>query len=301
MTGNPELTALFDQAMATFAPWTAPAVAAAIDFSAFGRVVDVGGGNKGAAIGILKACPGLAGVVFDQPHAAAQAREQVAPPRSWRAAVKLSPAAFSTRCRVGRTPTLVCHVLVDWDDERAAAIPSELLCRNAPAGQVLILEEVYPAQPSNCPTSAETSRPSICSCWSAQGDASAAGEVSGLARGVRVPDVQSGADGRGTVGDPGREPRLSEFPKALLYLGLVHGGWRNGVRRSRPRLAEPHDLGTGLLAARLPLQLADGLVARVLDGRRNRLRLLQPGAADNDREAPSRFGGQHAEDRPGQL
>src|SRR5262249_59363647 len=45
MATSPELTALFDQAMATFAPWTATAVAAAFDFSGFGTVADIGGGN----------------------------------------------------------------------------------------------------------------------------------------------------------------------------------------------------------------------------------------------------------------
>src|SRR5262249_53149273 len=145
MAPSPELTALFDQAMATFAPWTASAVATAIDFSAFGRVVDVGGGNGALLIGILKACPGLAGVVFDQPHAAARAREQVA------------AAGLAGRCEVvagsffdevprGADAYLLSHVLVDWDDERAAAILRNCRAAVARHGQVLILEDVYPAR-----------------------------------------------------------------------------------------------------------------------------------------------------------
>src|SRR5262249_6875318 len=78
MAQSPELTALFDQAMATFAPWTAAAVTAAVDFSKFGKIADIGGGNGSLLIGILKACPELVGVVFDQPHAAARAQERVA-------------------------------------------------------------------------------------------------------------------------------------------------------------------------------------------------------------------------------
>jgi hypothetical protein len=145
MAGSPELTALFDQAMATFAPWTAAAVAAAIDFSAFGKVVDVGGGNGALLIAILKACPALTGVVFDQPHAAARAREQVA------------AAGLSGRCEViagsffdgvppGADAYLISNVLVDWDDERAAAILRNCRAAMPPHGQVLILEEVYPAR-----------------------------------------------------------------------------------------------------------------------------------------------------------
>jgi hypothetical protein len=142
MAGSPELTALFDQAMATFKPWTAAAVATAIDFSAFGKVVDVGGGNGALLIGILKAYPSLAGVVFDQPHAAARAREQI------------TAAGLAGRCEVvagsfeevprGADAYLICNVLVDWDDERAAVIIRNCRAAMPPHGQVLIVEEVYP-------------------------------------------------------------------------------------------------------------------------------------------------------------
>jgi hypothetical protein len=43
MAGDPEAAANFDKAMATFAPQTAAAVAAAYDFSVFQRLMDVGG------------------------------------------------------------------------------------------------------------------------------------------------------------------------------------------------------------------------------------------------------------------
>ena len=77
MANDSEAAALFDKAMATFAPQTAAAVAAAYDFSVFRKVVDVGGGNGALLIGILKANPGLAGIVFDQPHVTERAKEQI--------------------------------------------------------------------------------------------------------------------------------------------------------------------------------------------------------------------------------
>jgi hypothetical protein len=145
MAHSPELTAWFDQAMATFAPWTAAAVAAAVDFSAFGRVADIGGGNGALLIGILKAYPQLTGVVFDQPHAAARAREQV------------TAAGLADRCEAvagsffdgvprGADAYLLCHVLVDWDDDRAATILRNCRAAMPRHGQLLILEEVYPAR-----------------------------------------------------------------------------------------------------------------------------------------------------------
>jgi hypothetical protein len=41
---------------------------------------------------------------------------------------------------------LLCHVLVDWYDERAAAILRNCRAAMPRGGQVLILEEVYPAR-----------------------------------------------------------------------------------------------------------------------------------------------------------
>jgi hypothetical protein len=158
MAATPELTALFDEAMATFAPWTAAAVAAAFDFSAFKTVADIGGGNGAFLIGVLKAYPGLAGIVFDQPHAAARAGERVA------------AAGLAGRCEViagsffdgvprGADAYVLCHVLVDWDDEHAAAILRNCRAAMPSGGQLLILEEVYPARgraPDECRSAAAT-------------------------------------------------------------------------------------------------------------------------------------------------
>ena len=71
---NPEMAKVFDEAMATFAPMTAAAIAASYDFSPFGTLVDVGGGNGSLLIGILNANPKLRGILFDMPHAAEKAR-----------------------------------------------------------------------------------------------------------------------------------------------------------------------------------------------------------------------------------
>jgi hypothetical protein len=145
MAQSPEVTALFDQAMATFAPWTAAAVAAAIDFSAFRTVADIGGGNGAMLIGLLQACPGLGGVLFDQPHAVARAREQVAAAGLARRC-EIIAGSFLDEVPRGADAYLLSNVLVDWDDERAAAILRNCRAAMPRHGQVLILEEVYPAR-----------------------------------------------------------------------------------------------------------------------------------------------------------
>jgi hypothetical protein len=68
----------FDGAMADLTRRTAAAVAAAYDFAPLRTIVDVGGGNGALLSGILRAYPHLHGTVFDQPHAAERARQQIA-------------------------------------------------------------------------------------------------------------------------------------------------------------------------------------------------------------------------------
>jgi SAM-dependent methyltransferase len=142
---DPEQQEVFDAAMATFAPQTAAAIAAAYDFSQFGLVVDVGGGNGALLIGILGAHPRLRGIVFDRPSAAEGARRKVA------------AADLDGRCAVvagdffesvpeGADAYLVKHVIHDWNDEQAAAILRS--CRRVmkPDARLLVAEGVYPAR-----------------------------------------------------------------------------------------------------------------------------------------------------------
>jgi SAM-dependent methyltransferase len=140
---TPEETANFDAAMATFAPATSAAMAAAYDFSQFGTLMDVGGGNGAILIGLLGANPRLRGIVFDRAGAAERARE------------KLAAVGLSARCAVaagdffqavpeGADAYLLKHVIHDWNDDRATAILRN--CRRAmkPDAKLLIAEGVYP-------------------------------------------------------------------------------------------------------------------------------------------------------------
>ena len=140
---TPEQSAVFDEAMAATAPMFAAAVAAAYDFSAFDKVVDVGGGNGAILIGILQANPALAGIVFDQPRTAEKARARIA------------AAGLASRCQAlggdffrevpaGADAYLLKHVIHDWDDEKAVAILSN--CRRAMDrdGRLLVVEGTYP-------------------------------------------------------------------------------------------------------------------------------------------------------------
>jgi SAM-dependent methyltransferase len=142
---DPEQQEVFDAAMATFAPQNAAAIAAAYDFARLGTLVDVGGGNGAILIGLLRANPGLRGIVFDRPAAAEGARREVA------------AAGLAGRCEVvagdffasvpeGGDAYLLKHVIHDWSDADATRIL--VSCRRAmrPGARLLVAEGVYPAR-----------------------------------------------------------------------------------------------------------------------------------------------------------
>jgi hypothetical protein len=75
---NPEERAVFDSAMTSNSRFEARAVLEAYNFSQFGCVVDVGGGQGFLLKEILLACPGTRGILFDQPQVIASADQALA-------------------------------------------------------------------------------------------------------------------------------------------------------------------------------------------------------------------------------
>src|SRR5262249_54307311 len=70
---HPDESAVFNEGMTGFSSSIAPAVAEAYDFAAFESVVDVGGGHGVLLRTILRAYPGVSGIVFDSPRVVAGA------------------------------------------------------------------------------------------------------------------------------------------------------------------------------------------------------------------------------------
>jgi hypothetical protein len=66
LSTQPSAQAVFDAAMTAGSDAEAQAVVAAYDFSAFNRIVDIGGGHGTVLARILKANPRLQGAVFEQ-------------------------------------------------------------------------------------------------------------------------------------------------------------------------------------------------------------------------------------------
>jgi len=141
---DPQGAANFDEAMAAFSAQTALGLIAAYDFSKFGRLADIGGGNGALMIGILEGNPSLQGIVFDQPSSAE------------RAARRIAEAGLQIRCEAvggdffrevprGAGAYLLKHIIHDWNDDDAIAILKT--CHRAMDGtnaRLLLVEGVYP-------------------------------------------------------------------------------------------------------------------------------------------------------------
>jgi hypothetical protein len=139
-TTHLEESAVFDRAMQSLTRAAQSALTEAFDFSRFRTVCDVGGGNGALVAAILPAYPQLQGVVFDQAHVVADA-ERV-----------LESAGVAERCQIvagdffDEVPEADAHilksVLLDWEDEEAAAILRNCARATEPGGAVLVIDRM---------------------------------------------------------------------------------------------------------------------------------------------------------------
>lgn len=140
---HPGDAAIFNAAMAEHTRDAAPALVQVADFGRFGTVVDVGGGQGTLIAEILRAHPGVRGVLFDAPAALTTAN------------ATLEVAAVAARCRVvsgdfftavpARGDAYVLkQVLHDWDDERAMRILSSVRSAMSPTARLLVFERMLP-------------------------------------------------------------------------------------------------------------------------------------------------------------
>lgn len=146
---HPELSASFDRAMSSLSRQVVTAVLDAYDFSAFRRVVDVGGGNGAFLAPILARYPAMRGVLFDQPHVVSGAGPI------------LEAAGVAARCEVvagsffENVPEqgdayLLKAVLHDWEDEPCLRILQT--CRRAmDKGTALLVIERELGRPNQDP------------------------------------------------------------------------------------------------------------------------------------------------------
>lgn len=140
---DPEISRVFNAAMSAHTRSVAPLVLAAYDFSRFGTIVDVGGGDGALVAAVLRAAPAARGVVFDTASGAE------------RAARALAKAGLESRSEVvfgdffesvpaGGDLYVMKSIVHDWDDARALRLLAN--CRRAMRAdaRLLIVDLVLP-------------------------------------------------------------------------------------------------------------------------------------------------------------
>lgn len=152
LQGHPDTAAMFDRAMASASSTTNVAVAEAYDFSGLGTVVDVAGGVGAAVCSILRAVPGLRGIVFDLPHVGERARAFIAA-QGLADRCEFVAGSFFESVPPGADAYFMKHILHDWGGEECAKILAA--CRNAmdDKSRLLICERIVPE--GNEPSSAK--------------------------------------------------------------------------------------------------------------------------------------------------
>jgi hypothetical protein len=136
---HPEESAIFDDAMRSTTLAANSAILAAYDFGRFGTVVDVAGGNGALLAALLRAHPGMRGILFDQEHVVSGAGPI------------LQAAGVLDRCEVvggsffssvpeGGDAYVLKWIIHDWEDSESIAILRT--CRDAmgPEAVVLLIE-----------------------------------------------------------------------------------------------------------------------------------------------------------------
>jgi hypothetical protein len=141
--------AVFDSAMTGNSRSEAQAVLEAYDFSRFGCVVDIGGGQGLLLKTILLACPASRGILFDQPHVIASA-DQALSSSDLRSRCELVAGSFLEAVPAGGDVYVVKAILHDWDDRTSIDILRT--CRRAmSASATLIVVERVIGPPNEMP------------------------------------------------------------------------------------------------------------------------------------------------------
>ncbi|WP_111832244.1 methyltransferase [Actinomadura madurae] len=136
-----EPSATFNRAMAEHTRDVAPGVIEAHDFGRYGTVADLGGGDGTLLAAILRAHPGLRGVLFDLPAGLAAAPGTLADVAG---RAEIVPGDFFASVPGGADAYVLKSVVHDWHDEKAAAILRNCRAAMRPDARMILLEQVMP-------------------------------------------------------------------------------------------------------------------------------------------------------------
>jgi hypothetical protein len=140
---SPEQAETYDRAMEDLTRPASRVLALVRDFSAVRTVVDIGGGRGALMRGLLRAVPGIHGIVFDRPDVADRARAAlpaVAPDLEGR--LEYVGGSFFDGVPAGGDLYFLKNVLHSWNDQSAVAVLRSIGRRLAgrPDARLVVIE-----------------------------------------------------------------------------------------------------------------------------------------------------------------
>ena len=137
--GNPEIWAIFNQAMRAASALITPIVAASYNWRKFPVIADIGGGIGSQLVAILDAHPSSRGILFDQPGVLAEALPHDR--------VQRISGNFFESVPPGADAYTMRWIMHDWQDPQAALILRNIRESMPPESRVILIEEIIPDTP----------------------------------------------------------------------------------------------------------------------------------------------------------
>jgi len=141
---HPDKAQIFDAAMTGIHGRESDAITAAYDFSEFGVLADIGGGNGTLISNVLKQHPSMRGIVFDLPHVVERTRGNVEA-LGVKDRCELVGGSFFESVPEGADAYMMRHIIHDWDDEKSLTILNNCHQAMAADAKLLVVESVIPA------------------------------------------------------------------------------------------------------------------------------------------------------------
>jgi SAM-dependent methyltransferase len=145
---NPEVAAVFDDAMTSISAMEARDASDAYDFKGIETLMDVAGGHGLLLATVLRRHKRMRGVLFDLPHVAAGAAATFTR-AGITGRVRIESGDFFKELPSGADAIIMKHIVHDWDDDSATRILQTSHRALGPGGKVLIVDPVVP--PRNVP------------------------------------------------------------------------------------------------------------------------------------------------------
>jgi hypothetical protein len=148
LAANPGPARIFDAAMTGVHGPETRAMVEAYDFSGFGTLVDVGGGNGTLLSEVLRQWPSLKGILFDRADVVERARFNLRT-SGLEGRCQAVAGSFFESVPAGGDAYLMRHIIHDWDDDKSLVILKNCRRVMAARAKLLVVENVIP--PGNNP------------------------------------------------------------------------------------------------------------------------------------------------------